>query len=218
MRNKVERSAERGILSQQPQAEKGTTQVIWSKSFSPLKSEKPGLTKGLLMLPQMHLHVLLHSLRGTDLSQPKWAHPDITRAQSHSESTTMAKREPTHQALAQGDDSQSILGPAGQGRWLLPSGQHRWNHTWSTTSGSGLQSTRLSWIYWKKSKGRMWKFRDERFSCTMRAWGCWNCFVWRTEAGEDPTLVNTGWEGINKTEPNSFWWCPGKGQEEWEQI
>lgn len=27
MRNKVERSAERGILNQQPQAEKGTTQV-----------------------------------------------------------------------------------------------------------------------------------------------------------------------------------------------
>lgn len=112
---------------------------------------------------------------------------------------------------------QKFLGPAGQGRWSRAA-QHWWNHTWSTTSSSGLQSTRLIWIYWSKSKDGLWKLRDERFLCTMRGWGCWNCFVWRTEAGEDPTPVNTGWEGVKKTQVNSSWWCPGKGQEEWEQI
>lgn len=143
-------------------------------------------------------------------TQTLWGHVPTLKAPPR-------PRESQHQALAQGDDPQKFLGPAGQGRWSHAA-QHWWNHTWSTTSSSGLQSTRLIRIYWSKSKDGLWKLRDERFLCTMRGWGCWNCFVWRTEAGEDPTPVNTGWEGVKKTQVNSSWWCPGKGQEEWEQI
>lgn len=117
--------------------------------FSALKSEKAGLTKRLL-------HFLKHtsSLTGSCAvafpvrscpSPAQTAHPDMMRAHSHPASTTMARKEPTPSTAARRWPHKT-LGPAGQGRWLFPSAQHWLNHTWSTRSSSGLQSTRLTRI------------------------------------------------------------------------
>lgn len=184
MRNKVERSAERGILNQQPHAEKGTTQVIWSKSFSPLKSEKAGLPKGLLALPQTHLQ--LHGLLCCCIPQEELTFPSQNGTPRHYEGTSPLCKHHHGQEGANSKQSEDF----GASRWLFPAAQHWWNHICSTTSSSGLQSTRLTWIYWSNSKEGLSKLRDERFLCTMRGWGCCNCFIWRTEAEDDPTCVN----------------------------
>lgn len=101
----------------------------------------------------------------------KMTHPDVTRARSHPAKAPPQPGGSQHQALAQGDDPQKILGPAGQRGWLLPSAQH-W---WSTRSSSGLQSTQLTWIYWNKSKGRAVRIKGWEILVYKRGWGCWNC-------------------------------------------
>lgn len=74
----------------------------------------------------------------------------------------------------------------------------------SAMSSSGLQSTRHTWIYWNKSREGLWKWRDETFLHTMRAWGCWNCSAWEERLRKIlPTCLNRGWDGVKNTEPNS---------------
>lgn len=71
----------------------------------------------------------------------------------------------------------TVLGgvlPAGQGRWSIPSTQHRGSHVWGNVSSLGLPSARKTWTHcresqrWLRTVAPMWK-----------GWCNWDCSTWR---------------------------------------
>lgn len=121
--------------------------------------------------PAPWARVLLHSPWGTDFSQLKWhiqmlpGHVPTLQKHHHSQEGDNTKHWLKEMTLrrfwgqqVKGGDCCPLLSTGEAPGPVLGSKAHNWHGSTGISPREGL-----------------WELKDERFLCTMRGWGCWNC-------------------------------------------